>query len=133
MFVTTAPLAEITGLSGVKIEVYAEALHEPAFLVFGLVAGSGHGAGMSDGPRQLRFPASDDAGHDRLGEFDAALVVASGLGVEHSGLAPDVVVQGMREIARRIMDVDVLAGGDQGSSTPTFGGEILGNGGGEAA
>ena len=69
----------------------AEGLHEPAFLVLGPVAGAGHRAGMADGAGQLRLPAADDAGDDRLAEFEVVLVVAAGLGIEHRGLAAAVV------------------------------------------
>jgi hypothetical protein len=46
-----------------------------------------------------------DAGHNRLGELEVALVIAAGLGIEHRSLAAHVVVEGMGEIARPIVDV----------------------------
>src|SRR5260370_22291234 len=84
---------------------------------------------MSHSSRQLRLPTADDAGDDRLAEFDSMLVVAAGLGIEHRGLAAAVVVEGVREVPCRVMDVDVLAGGDERGGPPAFGAEILRDGG----
>src|SRR5262249_42727602 len=110
----------------------AEALHEPAFLVLGPIAGAGHGAGMSYSSRQFRFPTANDAGDDRFAEFDSMLVIAAGLSIEHRGLAADVVVEGVREVPGCIMDVDVLAGRDERGGAPAFGAQILRDRGGEA-
>src|SRR5262249_57736957 len=83
--------------------INAEALHEPAFLVLGLVAGAGHGTGMPHGSRQLRLPTADDASDDRLAECDSTLVVAAGLGIRHRGLAANVVVEGVRKVPCRVL------------------------------
>jgi len=88
---------------------------------------------MSHRSRQLRLPTADDAGNDRLAEFDSMLVIAAGLGIEHRRLAANVVVEGVREVACCVMDIDVLAGGDERGRPPAFGTEILRDGGGEAA
>src|SRR4029450_6452582 len=64
---------------------------------------------------------------------DVRFVVPTGFDIERSRLAARVVLQRMSEVARRIVDVDILAAGDERCRTPAFGGEILGDGGGEAA
>src|SRR5215469_11021669 len=133
MLVTTAAFRRHHRLLGREDLIDAEALHEPVFLVLGLVAGAGHGAGMPHGARQLRLPTTDDASDDRLAEYDSMLVVAAGLGIEHRGLAANVVVEGVRKVPCRVMDVDVLAGGDERGRPPAFGAEILRNSGREAA
>ena len=82
---------------------------------------------------QLGFPPPDHAGHHGLAEIQIVLVVAPGLHIEHRRLGPLVRLQGVGEVAGRIVDVDVLAGGDERRRAPALGGEILGDGGGEAA
>ena len=119
MLVTSAPLAENTGFSGVKIAVDAELLHEPAFLGLRVVAAAGHRAGMADGARELALPAPDHAGDHRLGELRVELVVAARLAVQHRGLAARVVGEREGELGRRVVDVDVLAAGDRPSSCPS--------------
>ena len=114
-------------LLGREYSIHAESLHEPSLLVLGLVAGTRHRPGVSHGPRQLGFPAADHARHHRLVEVDAVLVIAAGLGIEHRGFAARVVLERVGEIARGIVDVDVLAGRDQGRRSPAFGCEILGD------
>ena len=111
----------------------AEGLHEPAFLVLGLVARARHGAGMADGTGELRLPAADDAGDDGLRPVDPVLVVAAGLGVEDGGLVAVVGGEGAGEVGAGVVDVEVLAGGDEGGRPPARGAEVLGDGGGEAA
>ena len=105
--------------------VHTERVHEPPLLVLRSVAGTGHGAGMADGPRKLRLPAPHDTGDDGFAEIDAMLVVAARLGIEDGGLAAVVVLQGVRKVARSVVDVDVLARRDDGRRAPPFGAEIL--------
>ena len=121
------------GTLGREQGVDAEGVHEPVFLVLGPVARSGHGAGMAHRAGELGFPAADHAGDHRLAEIEVVLVIAAGFGIEHRGLAAVVVLEGVGEIARGVMDVDVLAGGDQRGRAPPFGREILRNRRGEAA
>ena len=54
MLVTSAPLAENTGLSGVDA-VHAEFSHEPGFLGRGIVVAARHRAGMAHRAGQLDF------------------------------------------------------------------------------
>ena len=88
---------------------------------------------MTNGAGELGFPAADNAGDHRLAEIKAVLVIAAGLGIKHRGLAAVVVLEGVGKIARSIVDIDVLAGGDQRGRTPAFGREVLRNRRGEAA
>src|SRR5215831_10281750 len=118
---------------GRKDFIHAKAFHEPAFLVLGCVARAGHRAGVSDRSCQLRLPPSDDASDDRLAEFNPALVVTAGLGVEHRGLAAHVIVECMSEVARCIVDIDVFSRRDERARPPTFRAEILRDRGCEAA
>ena len=119
MLVTTAPLAEQTGSFGREHVVDAEHLHEPALLRRGVVAGAGHRTGMAHRAGQLGLPAADDAGDDRLLRLQAQLVVAAGLGIHHGGLAALVIVEGMDELGRGEVDVDVLAARDRASWCPS--------------
>ena len=111
----------------------AERLHEPVFLVLGPVARARHRAGMADRARQLRLPAPDDAGDHRLRPFDAVLVVAARLGIEHRRRRPVVRREGMGEVRAGIVDVEVLAARDERRRAPAGGAEILRDRGGEAA
>ena len=113
--------------------VDAEHLHEPPLLGRGVVAGAGHGAGMAHGAGQLRLPAADDAGDDRLLRLQPELVIAAGLGVEHGGLAAVVIVERVDELRRGEVDVDVLAARDRGRGAPAHRAQIVGDGGGEVA
>ena len=105
----------------------AEGLHEPALLVLGPVARARHRACVADGAGQLRLPAADDAGDDRLSPVDAVLVVAAGLGVEHRRLRAVVGGEGMREVGGGVVDVDVLAARDERRRAPAGRAEILGD------
>ena len=121
------------GVVGREDRVDPERLHEPAFLVLRPVAGARHGAGMANRAGQLRLPAPDDAGDDRLGPFDAVLVVAAGLGIEHRRRRAVVDGEGAGEVRAGVVDVEVLAARDQRRRSPAGGAEILRDCGGEAA
>jgi hypothetical protein len=103
------------------------------FFVLGFIARARHGSRVSDGPGQLGLPPTDYTGHNGLVEFHVALVVTAGLRVEHGGLTTNVVIERMREIAGRVVDVDILSGRNERCRPPSLGSEILGDGGGETA
>ena len=94
-----------------KIVIITEkvSVHDAFFFILGLVARARHCAGVSYGPRQLRFPAANDTGDDGLAERDAVFVIAAGFGIQYGSLAARIVRQRIGEIARCIMDVHVLA------------------------
>ena len=92
MLTTTAPRFEATGCSVREDSLHSKCVAEPALLVLGPVAGAGHGAGMTDGARELRFPSPNDAGDGRFAEVDPRLVIATGLDIEHGRLAARVVL-----------------------------------------
>src|SRR6516165_11445893 len=113
--------------------VYAEGLHEPAFLVFGLITGPCHGAGVTYGARQLGLPTTDNARNNWFAEFETALVVTAWLGIKDRRLATQIALQCIGKIASRVMDIDVLSRRDQRRRSPPFRRHILGDSGGEAA
>ena len=133
MLVTSAPLAEKTGLSGVKMPSTPNFSMNQRSLACGVVVAAGHRAGVADRARQLRFPAPDDAGDDRLGEVGVELVVAARLDIEHRRLAARVVGQREGELGRGVVDVDVLAARDQRRRAPARHAQIGGDRGGEVA
>src|SRR6516164_4646851 len=110
--------------------VYAEGLHEPAFLVLGFITGPCHGAGVTYGARQLGLPTTDNARNNWFAEFEAALVVTAWLGIKDRRLATQIALQCIGKIASRVMDIDVLSRRDQRRRSPPFRRHILGDSGG---
>jgi hypothetical protein len=78
---------------------------------------------MANRSRQLRLPATDDAGNNRLAEINAILVITTGLGIECGRFGAVVVLQSVCEVTSGIMDVDILAGRNDGCRAPALGRE----------
>ena len=117
-----------------RIEPFdAELLHEPAFLGLGIVVAARHRAGVADRAGELGLPAADHAGDHRLGEVGVEFVVAARLGIQHGRLAAGVVGERKGELGRGVVDVDILAAGDQRGRAPAGHAQVLRDGRGEAA
>ena len=120
-------LRRIDGMLRREDGVHAELRHEPAFLGGGVVVAAGQRAGVPDGARELRFPASHDAGDHGFREMRIELVMPTRLTVEDRRLAAGVVGEREGEFRRGEMDVDVLSAGDHRARAPARGEQVAGD------
>jgi hypothetical protein len=116
-----------------KNAVDAKFFHEPAFFGSSMVVAARQRAGMPDSARQLRFPAADDAGDYRFGKFGVELVITAWLDTKHCRFAACVISKGESELGSGVLDVDVLAAGDQRRPAPAGQSQISRNRAGEVA
>ncbi len=87
---------------------------------------------MADGPRELALPAAHHARDHGLGEIGIQLIKATGLTIQHRGLAARIVGQREGELRRCVVDVDILAARDHGGGAPATHAQVLRDGGREA-
>ena len=133
MLVTTAPLAENTGFSGVKMPSTPNFSMNQRSLLAASSAPPAIAPACPTARVSFALPAPDHARHHRLGELGVQFVIAPRLGVEHRRLAARIVGKREGELRRGEVDVDVLAAGDQRGGAPAPHAQICGDGGGETA